>query len=244
MPEIQKQTQSNKLSILLAIFIAGAIIAGAFYFNARGDGAVATSQTQAEDKKVVELENMNPITSDDHILGNPNAPVKIVEYSDFECPACKLFQTIMTRVMDDYGKSGKVAWVYRQFPIDILHPLNARKEAVASECAAELGGNDAFWKYTDRFFELTSSNNQTNIATVLPQIAREIGLDEVKFNSCLASKKYDKHVQDDLDNATATGGNGTPWSIVVTASGKKYPLSGAQPYEAVKQLIELALQEK
>jgi protein-disulfide isomerase len=149
----------------------------------------------------------------------------------------------MQQVMDEYGKNGKVAWVYRHFPLDSIHS-QARTEAAASECANELGGNDAFWKYTDRFFELTPSNNQTNIATVLPQIAREIGLDEAKFNSCLASKKYDKHIQNDLDNATATGGNGTPWSIVVTASGKKYPLSGAQPYEAVKQLIELALKEK
>ena len=149
----------------------------------------------------------------------------------------------MKQVMGEYGKDGKVAWIYRHFPLDSIHS-KARGEAVASECANELGGSDAFWKYTDRFFELTPSNNQTNIAVVLPQIAREIGLDETKFNLCLTSKKYDKHIQDNLDNATATGGNGTPWSIIVAKNGKKYPLSGAQPYEAVKQLIEPALKEK
>ena len=79
---------------------------------------------------------------------------------------------------------------------------------------------------------------------MLPQIAREIGINESQFAACLESGKYDERIQNDLDNAVATGGNGTPWSIVVTASGKKYPLSGAQPYEAVKQLIELALSEK
>ena len=99
-------------------------------------------------------------------------------------------------------------------------------------------------KYVDRWFELTPSNNQTDIETVLPQIANEIGLDESTFASCLGSKKFDAHIEDNVQNATATGGNGTPWSIVVTKSGKKYPLSGAQPYEVVKQLIELALQEK
>jgi predicted DsbA family dithiol-disulfide isomerase len=82
------------------------------------------------------------------------------------------------------------------------------------------------------------------VDTVLPQIAREIGLNESAFNTCLASGKYDEHVQDDYDNAIATGGSGTPWSIVVTANGKKYPLSGSQPYESVKQLIELALSEQ
>jgi len=148
----------------------------------------------------------------------------------------------MKQVTTEYGD--KVAWVYRQFPLDQLHPVKARKEAVASECAAELGGNDAFWKYADRFFELTPSNNQTNIDTVLPQIAKEIGLDEAKFASCLASNKYDAHIEGDVQNAVATGGNGTPWSIVVAKNGKKYPLSGAQPYASVKQLIDLALQEK
>ena len=236
------QTKNN-LTVPVAIVIAGALIAGAVYWSARGDSVAVAPQPQAGAGNTAGLENMNPIEDSDHIRGNPNALVKIVEYSDMECPFCKRFHSTMQQVMDEYGKNGKVAWVYRHFPLDSIHS-QARTEAVASECANELGGGDAFWEYTDRFFELTPSNNQTNIATVLPQIAREIGLDEAKFSSCLASKKYDKHIQDDLNNATATGGNGTPWSIVVTASGKKYPLSGAQPYEAVKQLIELALQEK
>ena len=239
----QPTIQKNNLAVPIAIVIAGALIAGAVYWSARGDSVAVAPQPQAGTENTAGLENMNPIEDSDHIRGNPNAPVKIVEYVDMECPFCKRFHSTMQQVMDEYGKNGKVAWVYRHFPLDSIHS-QARTEAVASECANELGGSDAFWKYADRFFELTPSNNQTNIATVLPQIAREIGLDETKFNSCLASKKYDKHIQDDLDNATATGGNGTPWSIVVTASGKKYPLSGAQPYEAVKQLIELALQEK
>lgn len=237
--------QKNNLAVPIAIVIAGALIAGAVYWSARGDGVAVIPQPQAAQENTGGggLEKFAPVTNDDHIRGNQNAPVKIVEYSDMECPFCKRFHATMQQVMDEYGKGGKVAWVYRHFPLDSIHS-QARMEAVASECANELGGNDVFWKYTDRFFELTPSNNQTNIATVLPQIAREIGLDETKFNSCLASKKYDTHIQNDLDNAIATGGNGTPWSIVVTVSGKKYPLSGAQPHKAVKRLIELALQEK
>ena len=141
--------------------------------------------------------------------------------------------------MSEYG-DGKVAWVYRQFPLDQLHS-KARKEAVASECAAELGGNDAFWKFTDRFFEVTPSNDQTNIDTVLPQIAKEIGLDVGKFNTCLDSGKYDGKIESDVQNAAATGGNGTPWSILVTPSGKKVPISGAQPYEQIKAAIDAAL---
>lgn len=241
MPEIQKQAQSNKLSIPVAIVIAGIIIAGTVYFRARGGSDALVPQTKVVTEKVEGLENMNPITSADHIFGNPNAPVKIVEYSDFECPACKLFQTIMTRVIDDYGKDGKVAWVYRQFPIDLLHPLNARKEAIASECATELGGNDSFWKFANRFFELSLSNDETDIESVIPQVAREIGLNETEFADCLESGKYDAHIQEDIDNANATGGRGTPWSIVVAPNGKKYPLSGVWPEATIKQLIDRAL---
>ncbi len=78
----------------------------------------------------------------DHIRGNPDAPVTLVEYSDFECPFCKRFHPTVKRIVDEYG--GRVRWVYRHFPLDEIHPVKARREAAAAECAAELGGNDAF----------------------------------------------------------------------------------------------------
>ena len=178
----------------------------------------------------------------DHIRGNLAAPVTLIEYSDFECPFCKRFHPTVKRLVDE--SKGQVKWVYRHFPLDQLHPVKARKEAVASECAAELGGNDAFWKFADRFFELTPSNNRTDIDAVLPRIASEIGLDKAQFASCLASGRHDRRVAEDVLEATASGGRGTPWSIIVSKSGKTYPISGAQPYAAVKQLVELALEKK
>lgn len=236
---MEPTVKQNNLAIPLAIVIAGALIAGALYFGMAGAKTGTVAQPSAE-QLTGDLEQMKPVAGDDHIRGNPNADVVIVEYSDFECPFCKRFHETMKQVSTEYGD--KVAWVYRHFPLDQLHS-KARKEATAAECANELGGNDAFWKYTDRFFELTPSNDQTNIDVVLPQIAKEIGLDEAKFTSCLSSGKYDDHIEENVQNATATGGNGTPWSIVVTKSGKKYPLSGAQPIDAVKQVIDLALKE-
>jgi len=185
---------------------------------------------------------LRPVSSDDHIRGNPAAPVTLIEYSDFECPYCKNFHGTLRKLVGD--SKGQVRWVYRHFPLDQLHPGKARKEAVASECAAELGGNDAFWKFADRLFELSRSNNRTDIDKVLPQVAQEIRLDMAKFNSCLASGRHDKRVEADLQNAMATGGNGTPWSLIVSKSGKIHPLSGARPYPAVKQLVDLALEDK
>lgn len=242
----QKQTQSGgqTLSIPLAIVIAGVLIAGAVYLTNRGDNAGGIPRQEEAAENTGGLENINPVTAEDHIRGNPNAKVVVVEYSDFECPFCKRFHPTMKQIIDEYGKGDEVAWVWRHFPLDSLHPVKARKEAVASECAAELGGNDAFWKFADRFFELSPSNNQTDIDTVLPQIAREIGLPADQFAACLGSSKYDMHIQNNLDNAIKTGGNGTPWSIVIAQNGKKYPLSGSQPYAVVKQLIDIALKDK
>ena len=95
----------------------------------------------------------------------------------------------------------------------------------------------------DRLFEVTPSNDGLDPAE-LPKIAQYVGLDVGKFSTCLNSGKYAEHIREDIQDAGATGGSGTPWSIVVAKSGKKYPLSGAQPYDAVKQLIEIALKEQ
>ena len=214
--------------------------------NARVEKGILTfieKQRRAEqDRPRQQAKNVRPVGKDDHIRGNPNASVTVIEYSDFECPFCKRFHPTLKQLVEQ--SNGQVRWVYRHFPLEQLHPVKARKEAVASECAAELGGNEAFWKFTDRFYELTPSNNRTDVDKVLPQIAREIGLDGAQFAACLASGRHDRRVEEDYRNAVATGGNGTPWSIVVSKSGKAYPLSGAQPLAAVKQLVELAAQEK
>ncbi len=245
-------SQSNNYMMPLAVVVAGVLIAGAVIYSSGNkadlpsvagnnvNNAVANQQLPQQDTG--SLDQMAAISDSDHIRGNPDAPVKIVEYSDTECPFCKRFHDTMKQVMDEYGKSGKVAWVYRQFPLAQLHP-KAPKEAEALECANELGGSDKFWAYTDRLYEVTPSNNGLDSAE-LPKIAQYVGLNTNKFNTCLNSGKYAQHVEQDAQNAQATGGNGTPWSIVVAKNGKKYPLNGAQPYASVKALIEQALQEK
>jgi protein-disulfide isomerase len=201
-------------------------------------------EQQAEDQGRAEAaKGVKPVSGEDHIRGNVNAPVKLIEFSDFECPFCKSFHSAMKQVMDEYGKDGKVAWVYRHFPLDEIHS-KARKEAQASECAAELGGNDAFWAYADRLFEVTPSNNRLDLA-LLPQIAMDIGLDRAKFEACLKGDdkggKYAAHIEADYRDAAASGGSGTPFSLVIGPKGEIYPINGAQPFEAVKAIVDAAL---
>src|SRR3989344_8831460 len=188
-PETQIPAQVNKLSIPVAIVIAGALIAGGIYLSSLKSAnivAVNNQQPQQVVQQTGDLEQMKPVTAEDHIRGDINAPVKIVEYSDTECPFCKRFHNTMKQVVAEYGS--QVAWVYRHFPLDSLHE-KARKEAEATECAAELGGNEKFWAYLDRLMEVTPSNDGLDSAE-LPKIAAYVCLDVTQFNTCLSSGKY------------------------------------------------------
>jgi len=223
----------QKFAIPIAIVVAGALIAGALYFVNSSSVNSTTGDTTGQVLK--EIRGVQP---DDHIRGNPNADVVIVEYSDTECPYCKNHHQTMKRIMDEYGADGRVAWVYRHFPIPQLHS-KAPHEAEALECAAELGGNDAFWKYTDRIYEITPSNNGLDEAQ-LPIIAEDVGLDKAAFETCLASNKYEDRINTDRDEAVAAGGLGTPHSIILVG-GEQIPVEGAQPYEVLKGLIDTLL---
>ena len=188
---------------------------------------------------------VKPVTVEDHILGDPNAPVKVIEFSDFECPFCKGFHGTLKQVMQDYGQAGKVAWVYRHFPLDDLH-TKARKEAQAAECANALGGNEAFWAYAETLFEVTPSNDRLDLSQ-LPDIAEKVGLDRTKFEACLEGDarggKFADHIEQNFQDARASGGTGTPYTIIVSANGETFPLTGAQPYGAIKSIIDLALKQ-
>lgn len=235
----QSQSTENKnLTVPIAIVIAGVLIAGALYITKK-DGTVKSLDTVKPESAEIDLA---PITVDDHILGDPNAPIVIVEYSDTECPFCKTFHGTMDKIMNEYGKDGRVAWVYRHFPLDQIHS-KADKEAEATECAAELGGNDAFWKYLNRIFEITPSDNQLDLAK-LPEIAVEIGLDKTKFETCLSSGTYAAKVESMFQSGVTAGVRGTPHSIIVTnKDGSKYPLEGAQSYQVIKTVIEAGLSD-
>jgi protein-disulfide isomerase len=233
----------NKLAIPIAIIIAGGLVAGSLYLsNANGAKLAAqkTADAQAQQASATGPIDMRPVSADDHILGNPNADLVIVEYSDTECPYCKVFHQAMQQAMSEYGKDGKVAWVYRHFPISQLHS-KAPKEAEATECANELGGPAKFWEFTNMVYAQTNSNNSLDPAQ-LPVFAKAVGLDVKAFNTCLASGKYAAKVQADYTDAVKSGGRGTPHSIFITKDGTKTPVDGALPYENLKSTIDAMLQ--
>lgn len=237
-----------EISIPTAIIIAGIIIAFAIFIS-NGMGPGVNIQNNENGGDIAEVAPVKPVDitlravdNEDHIRGALDATVKIVVFSDPECPFCKRFHNTMRQVMSDYSKGNKVAWIYRHFPLDVLHS-KARKESEALECANELGGVNSFWAYLDRLMDITPSNDQLDLSK-LPEIAEFVKLDKAKFQTCLNSGKYADKVERDVKDAMSAGGRGTPYSVIISANGRKFPIDGAFPYESLKESIETALQDK
>lgn len=230
-PEATTLATSAKtnFAVPIAIVIAGLAIAVAVYF---GDSKKVTPLE--EEQNVV----LSAVTADDHILGNPRAKVVVVEYSDTECPFCKMFHETMNKVMGEYGEGGNVAWVYRHYPLPFHQ--KAPKEAEATECANKLGGVEKFWAYTNTVFKTTQGNDSLNEAE-LPKIAEKIGLDKIAFINCLSDGEMGARIERDLESGHAAGVNGTPHSLVLVNGKVVGTIRGAQPYEQVKAIIEAAL---
>lgn len=224
----------NKVFIPISIVVSGLIIAGAIYLTTKQQAPAAPTD------KNIELA-IAPIDASDHIIGNPNAEIVIVEYSDFECPYCKGFHGTMKKIMDEYGPTGKVAWVYRHFPLVQIHK-SAQPAAEASECVAKLGGNDKFWQFTNTVVEgapesLTTEN--------LLASALAVGVNEAEFKACLASDYPKQEVAKDVKDGNAIASVdkqfGTPYNILISKSGVQTPIKGNQPYANVKGAIDAIL---
>jgi protein-disulfide isomerase len=173
------------------------------------------------------------VDDNDPVLGDKDAPVTIVEFSDFQCPFCARFRTqTFEQIKTEYIDTGKVKFVYKDFPLDSIHS-NARSAAEAAECANEQG---KFWEYHDLLFEKQREWASATGNDLFKQYAADLRLDTEKFNDCIDSKKYASEVSDDLKAATSAGGRGTPYFIVGST-----PVSGARPFSAFQEAIEAEL---
>ncbi len=239
------ETGSNPYVIPLSILISGVLIAAAIMYVGDGSfgrvgaqlGSAADGGTEPSAKENNSLELVRPISAEDHLLGNPSAPVKIIEYSDLECPFCSQFHLTMKQAMDEFGKEGKVAWVYRHFPLEQIHQ-QARPGAEAAECADDLGGSQAFWSFIDTVFAKQEAGLS---AALFSQTAGDVGLDRAAFDSCVSANSHGNIIDADIQNALDSGGQGTPYSVIVAADGSKQSIPGAVPYATLKSQIERAL---
>jgi protein-disulfide isomerase len=163
----------------------------------------------------------------------------LIEYSDFECPFCQRFHPTAKQIVDAYD--GKVNWVYRHFPLAFHNP-GAQKQAEASECANELGGNEAFWRYADAIYARTTSNGKGFPLKKLVPLAKEVGLDEKKFQECLDTGRYTARVKEDFNEGAQIGITGTPGNVLLNnETGAVRLTPGAVPFAALKGQIDQLL---
>jgi len=170
------------------------------------------------------------VTEADHIRGKVDAPITIIEYSDFQCPYCSQFHPTMIQVMADYTDS--VRWVFRHFPLS-FHP-EAVPSANAAECASEQG---KFWEYADALFANQAGLGSTYYST----LAADLGLNTKKWQDCFDTKKYQDVIDAQAQAGGAAGVSGTPGSFVIDQDGNAIPIKGALPYASVAAAIDSVL---
>ncbi len=220
----------SSYALPIAIIAGGLIIAGAVYFSI-AKKEPSTSSLAGNPALV------RPVGPTDHIFGNPAAKVVIVEYADFDCQSCRGFNETLHQIIANEGASGKVAWVYREFPLTQTHP-NAMNDARAAECVAKTAGNEAFWKFADSLFA-----NQPADPMNYGVLAYAAGVSGSAFAACYAdaAATVDARIQADRQNALAIGARGAPYSLILTAGQTPIVMDGAYPYDVVKQLVDQAL---
>ncbi|HUY05164.1 MAG TPA: thioredoxin domain-containing protein [Candidatus Paceibacterota bacterium] len=220
----------SSYTIPLAIVLGGIIVALAVY--------VSMPKAPSTDSGNGDPALVRPVGTADHILGNPAAKVMLVEYADFDCEYCKGFDDTLHQIVANEGANGSVAWVYREFPLTEIHP-NAMKHAEAAECAAQVGGNDLFWKFADTLFA-----NQPVDPSQYGTFAKNLGIPGDAFAACFsnASSTVDARILADRQNALDMGAQGTPFSVILVTGKPPVVIGGAYPYDAVKQLVDAALQ--
>ena len=250
----QNKSKSNGLimGLIVAVGVA-AFFAGMYFSNMNSnqisqedlDDAIAKLELKMLQNRLPSNQPSEPVkisADDDPVIGNPDAPITIIEFSDFQCPFCARFHVqTLPLLLEQYIDQGKVKLVFRDFPIQSIHP-NALPASVAAECANEQGQCKPMH---DMLFDNQKqwSNQETvNALSMFSQYATEIGLDQENFDSCLTSGKYIEEIRNDLDDGRSYDVTGTPGFFIGNNEIGYVELKGAQPFESFKKVIDSQLE--
>ncbi len=222
--------QINKYLIPGAIILAGAVIAVAVIYSVNGP-----LPKNAGKGETAAIGSMPVVTSGDFFLGEQNAPITVVEYGDFQCPFCgKFFKETESVLRENYIKTGKVKFIYRDFAFLGQESFWA---ANAARCAGEQG---KFWEYHDYLYGNQRGENQGAFSkSNLKSFAAALGLDKEKFNACLDSDRYLEEIKKETKAGGEAGVQGTPANFV---NGVLYV--GALPTNSFIQIIDAELNKK
>lgn len=209
---IRRSTLYGGIFIAVVFFLLGLLV-GRYVLPAGGSAGAETGS----------LMEALGVSADEPAWGPADARIVIIEYSDFQCPYCKMFmENTYARLRQMY--SDQVRFIYRDFPLDSIHP-RARPAAEAAQCAHEQG---KFWEYHDLLF----ANQQALETSDLKRYAQQLGLDMDQFNTCVDTRKYQASVEADVQAGLRQNVTGTPTFFI---NGQA--LVGAQPLEAFQAVI-------
>lgn len=223
--------------LIVASFLIGMLFTEVKYLKNGGSTAVLDASDVADTgDSTAPVGPVDVEPGDLPILGNKDAKVEVVEFSDFQCPFCKsLYDEALVQIKKDYVDTGKIKFSYRHYPLESIHP-NAKKAAEASECANEQG---KFWEFHDQLFENQAdweSLSSADAVNKFSEYAGTVGIDGATLAECVNSGRMAKQVEDDLADGTKAGVDGTPATFI-----NGMMISGAAPYDDFKKEIEKQL---
>ncbi len=196
--------------------------------------ALAQMVTGQNADGTVSMEGKEINTENLKVNGNPDAKIYLVEFSDYECPFCQRFHNTPKEVVAN--SVGKVAWVWKHFPLTQIHQ-NARPASIASECVAKLAGTEKFWQFSDKLI----ANQQNLSESFFRTEAVKLGVNAAAFNACIKDPAIAEFVDKNTNEGVELGVNGTPSTFVVKNENGKLTvlenINGALPKSTVESII-------
>ena len=250
---IKKGTFTGLIAGIIVAVAVAAFFAGSYISDQNSnqitqkdlDDAMAKLELKIMQERLPTSQPQLPVkisADDDPVIGNPDAPITIIEFSDFQCPFCARFHVqTLPSLMEEYIEQGKVKLVFRDFPIQSIHP-NALPASVAAECANEQG---KFKGMHDLLFENQkqwSSLETSPALSTFVQYAKELQINEEEFTSCLTGGKYIDEIRKDLEDGRNYGVSGTPGFFIGNDDVGYVELKGAQPFDSFKRIIDSQLE--
>lgn len=247
---IKKSTFTGMIIVLTVAIAVSAFFAGSYITSLESDkitqsdlnAAISRLESKITNSpQSLSQPNTQPIRvsiDDDPMKGDPNAPITIIEFSDYECPFCgRFYANTLPLIEENYINTGKINFVYRDFPIQSIHP-NALPAALAAECADD---QNSFWQFHDMIFENKSTWEKLDgekLFNEFGQYAVVLGLNIEEFNSCLESNKHLNEIRSDLQDGQSYGVSGTPGFFIGNDNSGYIKVSGAKPYPIFEEILE------
>jgi len=247
-----KKSTYNKMLVAIVGIVAIAAFFGGYSIGSFDDSSLSNEQLKEILSEIKTAPTPQPIQSPqpsapqlftvsfdgEPVKGNPDAPITVVEFSDFQCPFCsRFFEQTLPLLEKNYIDTGKIKFVYKDLPLDNLHP-NARSAHIAAECADEEG---KFWEYHDVLFQKQAEWQRlasSDLDITLSQFAVDLGMQAASFESCMGSQDIADEVNQDTLEAARYGATGTPTFFIGNEKDGFIKLVGAQPYAAFQGVID------